>query len=262
MTSEADTTAIESGEAAYDAPSDSLRSVSFVALLITQLLTAINDNTFRWLAIGVGKDYVDPSNVSNILMAGTACFVLPYLVLAAPAGYLADRFNKNRVIVGCKIAELAIMALGVTAIALEIAPGWNLALLFAAVALMGAQSALFSPSKMGSIPELLTSKKISAANGLFGLATVSATVIGMALGSWLSDATGYRGQERWWLSALVLLSIAVVGMLLSLLIRRLPIANGSLRFPWDFFGQVWRDLRILGANIPLLRVAFGVVLLL
>ena len=85
-----------------------LSSPSFVGLLITQLLTSVNDNIFRWLAIGIGKDYVTPSNVGNILMAGTACFVLPYLVLAAPAGYLADRFSKRSVIVGCKIAEIAI----------------------------------------------------------------------------------------------------------------------------------------------------------
>ena len=99
-----------------------LRSPSFLGLLVTQLLSAVNDNIFRWLAIGIGKDYVTPSNVGNILMAGTACFVLPYLVLAAPAGYLADRFSKRSVIVGCKIAEIAIMAFGVVAIAMPVSP--------------------------------------------------------------------------------------------------------------------------------------------
>ena len=64
---------------------EGLRSKSFIGLLLTQLLTAINDNVFRWLVIGVGKDFVDPEQVRNILMAGTACFVLPYLLLAAPA---------------------------------------------------------------------------------------------------------------------------------------------------------------------------------
>ena len=84
----------------------SLWSPSFLGLLFTQFLTAVNDNIFRWLIIGIGKDHVDPSNVSVILTAGTACFVLPYLILATPAGYMADRFNKQRVIVGCKIAEI------------------------------------------------------------------------------------------------------------------------------------------------------------
>ncbi len=240
-------------------PPESLRSVSFWALLATQLLTAINDNTFRWLAVGIGKDYVDPANVGNVLMAGTACFVLPYLLLAAPAGYLADRFDKRNVIVGCKIVEIVIMALGVGAIAIGIHPIVNLVLLFVVVGLMGAQSALFAPSKLGSIPELLRSEHISAANGLFGLATVGATVIGMVLGSWLSDVTGFRGQEQWWLSGLVLLSIALVGLSLSLLIRRLPIANPYRKFPWDAARQTVRDFKTLASNLPLLRVALGVV---
>ena len=121
---------------------EGLRSKSFLGLLLTQLLTAINDNVFRWLVIGVGKDFVSTESVSNILMAGTACFVLPYLLLAAPAGYLADRYSKRTVILGCKIAEIFIMALGTIALVLG-----NLWLLFAAVGLMGAQSALFSPAK-------------------------------------------------------------------------------------------------------------------
>ncbi|MCU0962616.1 MAG: MFS transporter [Pirellulaceae bacterium] len=236
-----------------------LTSASFVGLAITQLLTAVNDNVFRWLAIGIGKDYVRPENVSNILMAGTACFVLPYLVLAAPAGYLADRFSKRSVIVGCKIAEVVIMALGVVAIAMPASHLVNLTCLFLVVALMGAQSALFSPSKLGIIPELLPAEKISAANGLFGLVTVSATVIGMAVGSWLSGATGLYGKERWWISAVVLVGIAGVGLAASLAIRHTPVADPGRRFPWLAAQQTWRDLRTLASNPALLRVTLGVV---
>src|SRR5688500_7637714 len=101
--------ATQSGEA-------SIWSLSFGGLLGTQFLTAANDNIFRWLVIGIGKDYVDPSQVGNILMAGTACLVLPYLFLAAPAGYLADRFSKRTVIIGCKAAEIVLMMLAVGAI--------------------------------------------------------------------------------------------------------------------------------------------------
>ena len=110
---------------------EGLRSRSFIGLLLTQLLTAVNDNVFRWLVIGVGKDFVSAEEIRNILMAGTACFVLPYLLLAAPAGYLADRYSKRSVILGCKIAEIFIMVLGTIAVVLG-----NLWLLFVAVGLM------------------------------------------------------------------------------------------------------------------------------
>ena len=232
----------------------SLLSPSFTGLTLTQLLTAVNDNIFRWLVIGIGKDYVKQEDVGLVLMAGTACFVLPYLILAAPAGYFADRFSKRSVIVGCKIAEIVIMTLGVAAIWIG-----NLWLLFAAVALMGAQSALFSPAKMGCIPEILRSDKISAANGVFGLATVVSTVVGMAAGSWLSDATGFQGRETLWLSAAVLLGVAVLGTLFSLLVRRLPAANPHRSIPWDAFSQTFRDLRTLIAQRAIFRVALGMV---
>src|SRR5436189_6310039 len=86
-----------------------LLSAGFLGLLDTQFLTATNDNIFRWLVIGIGKQHVDESQHASILTAGTVCLVLPYLVLAAPAGYLADKYPKRSVIVGCKLAEIAIM---------------------------------------------------------------------------------------------------------------------------------------------------------
>ena len=235
-------------------PGGGLLAPSFLALLSTQMLTAVNDNVFRWLVIGIGKDYVDASQVSMILMAGTACFVLPYILLAAPAGYFADRYDKRTVIVACKVAEIVIMALGVLAIWLQ-----NLPFLLTVVALAGAQSALFGPSKLGAIPELLHPSKISAANGLFGLTTVSATVIGMAIGNWLSDETGHRGLNNLGLSAGVLLGIAVVGTVLSLVIRPLQVADASRTFPWNAVAQTVRDLRTLSVNRALFRVALGVV---
>ncbi|MFT5527223.1 MAG: acyl-[acyl-carrier-protein]-phospholipid O-acyltransferase [Pirellulaceae bacterium] len=240
-------------EANADISSDKLTAPSFLGLLLTQTLTATNDNIFRWLAIGIGKDYVEPQHHSMILMAGTVCFVLPYLLVAAPAGYLADRFSKRTVIVGCKVAEIFIMALGIVAIATE--QFW---LLLTVVALMGAQSALFSPSKLGIIPELLKPTRISAANSMFGLATVGSTIVGAVVGSWLSEATGDRGKE-WAMSAYVLIGVAVVGWLFSLMIRSMPAANPKRPFPWNAVSQTIYDLRLLASNRALFRVALGIV---
>src|SRR6476659_1256255 len=105
-----------SAPAANHSASGSLLSAGFLGLLATQFLTAANDNIFRWLVIGIGKQHVDASSHGAILTAGTVCLVLPYLVLAAAAGYLADKYPKRSVIVGCKLAEIAIMVVGVIAI--------------------------------------------------------------------------------------------------------------------------------------------------
>jgi acyl-[acyl-carrier-protein]-phospholipid O-acyltransferase / long-chain-fatty-acid--[acyl-carrier-protein] ligase len=191
---------------------DSLRAPTFIGLLVTQFLGATNDNILRWLAIGLGKQFVAANQVSTIVAVGSACLVFPYLLLAAPAGYLADRYSKREVIVYCKIAEIVIMAMAIGAIL-----SGNIYLMFAVVALVGCQAALFGPAKLGSIPEMLRPSKISSANGLIGLTTVIATVIGTGVGSLLVVTTGKFGQERWWISALVLVGVAVAGWLASLL---------------------------------------------
>jgi acyl-[acyl-carrier-protein]-phospholipid O-acyltransferase / long-chain-fatty-acid--[acyl-carrier-protein] ligase len=237
----------------------SLLSAGFLGLLATQFLTATNDNIFRWLVIGIGKQHVAESQHTSILTAGTVCLVLPYLVLAAPAGYLADRYPKRSVIVGCKFAEILIMLIGVAAIlAGWLASSWAVGLMMTTVALLGAQAALFSPARAGSIPEVLKPELISKANGLFTLFTVVATVIGMVIGNWLVDVTGAKGLDHWWLSAIVLIGVAALGTLTSLPINRLPPGNPSRTFPWDAPMQTWRDLALLASKLPLFRVALGI----
>lgn len=237
-----------------------LWTTGFIGLLMTQWLTAINDNVFRWLAIDIGKEFL-PANPSLALTLGSVGFVAPFLILAAPAGFLADRFSKKSVIVICKFIEIVAMSMGLAAI-------WygQFYLLIATVFLMGAQTALFSPSKLGVLPEFLSSRQLSAANGWMGLATMTATVIGMFVGGWLKDSTGYLGREQhfgW--TAGTLLGIAAIGTVFSMLIpRTAPSApdtrlNGKTLFDWATFRQAGRDIKQLFDRRALFYVAMGTV---
>ena len=232
----------------------SLLAGSFLGLLVTQFLGAANDNILRWLVIGLGKQFVAPENVNWILAAGSASFVLPYVLLAAPAGYLADRYSKQRVIVLCKAAEIAIMLLAV----LSIMCG-SVSMMMIVVAAMGAQSALFGPSKLGSIPEMLHESKISSANGVLELTTVIAVTAGMVVGNVLTEAMGFQGQENLWLTAVVLLGVAAAGLAASLRIAKLPMANPRRTFPWNAAQQTWRDVQTLSADRAMLRVVLGIM---
>lgn len=244
----------DAGNSGSAEPSSGIGSLGFQGLLWTNWLTAINDNIFRWFVIGVGKTFVTPDQYGQILLFGTGCFVLPYILFASPAGWLADRFSKRQVIVACKIAEIVIMTLGVLSLLCQ-----SLVLLMGTVFLMGAQSALFAPSKVGTIPELLSEKQISAGNGIFNLATLSAVVIGMGVGGWLADHAGDRGQTDIWLTALVLVGVAAAGTGLSFLIRRLPAADPAAKFPITLVGENIRDIGQLVSMGRLFRVALGVI---
>ena len=229
-----------------------LWSRGFMGLLVMQFLTAANDNIFRWLVVGIGKQFVSADKVSYVLTIGMICFVLPYLLLAAPSGYLADRFPKRKVIVACKFAEIVLMVLAVLAI------WWGkMSPIFVVLSLMGAQSCLFSPARLGAIPEILRADCISAANGMMGLATVLATVVGAAVGNILTDFTRPLGQHQLWLSAVVLIGIAMAGWGFSLLLPISRIGDPTRRFPFNPIPQMIHDFRELSLNRTMLRVALG-----
>lgn len=247
--------------------STGVSSPAFQGLLWTQALTAVNDNVFRWFVIGIGKTQFQAEEHPTLLAIGSALFLIPYILFASVAGWMADRFKKSHVILGCKFAEIGIMSLGVFAVSLLGPPNagsislgfW---VMLGAVFMMGTQSALFAPSKMGTIPELLNEEQISAGNGVFALTTLSATIVGTGIGGWLADATVKAwgaGGDKTTMPALVMIGIAVVGTALAFLVRSLPAANKLAKFPYTLVVETWRDIKELAGMGRLFRVALGII---
>ena len=237
-----------------------LGSRSYLGILFTQLFGALNDNMFRFFAVCVAADVLGKETALSI---GAAVFTLPYLLLAVPAGFFADRFSKRTVIVNCKVAEVVIMVLGMLAIM-----SGNVWLLVLVVALMGGQSALFSPAKYGAIPETVRHEHLSTANGAMGLVTVGASAIGTALGYWLYEQIQpMEGAppllETATLSTLqvpaaVMIGVAIVGLVTSLIIGRLPAADENRKLELNFAAATARDLKFLKSSRPLFRTALGI----
>ena len=233
-------------------PPGGLLTPSFIGLLLTQFLGALNDNMFRWLIVPIGKEMVDESMHGTVVAFGAAMLVLPFIVFAAPAAYLADRFSKQKVIVGCKVLEIVVMLMGAGAILLG-----DMYLMFAVLFLMGAQSALFSPSKYGVIPEIVRPDRIPAANGMIGMTTIVAIVLGTVAGGYLWEWTKPLGQVQWPIWAGAIVGVATVGWLTSLMVRRLPAADPSRPFPWNPALETAHDLKSLVSTRPLFLAALG-----
>ncbi len=123
-----------------------LRSWSFAGLVAMQFLTVVNDNVFRWLVVGIGKKYVDREQGTVCVDCRNVQFRAALPAAGGPSGYLADRFSKRAVIVRCKFAEIVLMLGAILAIWLG-----NIYLIFVVLALLGAQSCLFSPARLGTI---------------------------------------------------------------------------------------------------------------
>ncbi len=227
-----------------------LRSTSFIGLSSVQFLTVLNDNSYRWLVVPIGYQLVGAQHKGLILTLGLAGFVIPYILLVAPAAYLADRFSKRRVIAGCMLLQAVILVLGIGAILME-----NVVLVFSTLTLMGAQGALLSPSRAGTIPETVYADKISRANGVIGMATVLAAVAGSVLGNTLYLWTAPLGKNRWWLSAVILIGISLLGWAVSLLILKQEPADPSRPLPKHLFAETRRDLDALRSDRGLMAAA-------
>ncbi|MFM8892063.1 MAG: hypothetical protein ACKOTB_10675, partial [Planctomycetia bacterium] len=153
-------------------------------LLALRSLTVANDNVLRWLAIGLGKKAVAGGQMALVLTIGTAGFVLPFVLLAWLAGWLAARYPKRSVSVWCKLLEILIAAAAAAAVAWGVRSGapWQglpggLWLLLATVIAIGCQAALMAPSVIGTIPESVSAARLPHANGLFAAVTLAATLV-------------------------------------------------------------------------------------
>ncbi len=237
---------------AANEPTDGIGSRSFMGLLGTQFLGAFNDNMYRWLIIWVAQDLVATQKHDMIRSVGAAALMLPFLFLAAPAGFLADRFSKRSVMISVKFAEMAIMGLGALAIAMA-----NIPIMLVIMVFMGAQSALFGPSKYGSIPELVRRDQIAKANGLIGLTTVIAIVGGTVSASFLYEWTQPTAGGSVWIAAIALVGISLLGLLTSLFIRRVPAANPKRTMPWNVPRHTIHDLKLLFGTKALLGAILG-----
>ncbi len=248
-----------------------LLSTSFMGLLITQFLGVFNDNLFKWFATYVGIEMMGEEKEKLILSVGSALFVLPYVLFAAPAGFLADRFGKPRVIVATKFLEVVIMILGIIAIAFKLP--W---LMLGCIFLLGTQACLFGPAKLGILPELLKTEKLPTANGLAALATMLAILTGTISGFGLYQltalknvtATAGRGDlaavnlagvavPGIWVIGSVLLGLAGLGYVTSLMIHAIPAADPNRKFPANPFAETCHDVYVMCQNPAMRRVAFG-----
>lgn len=164
----------------------------FAPLFWCQFFAAFNDNFLKnallflilWGAIGAGvhSGTGDPPNTANALitLAG-AIFILPFFLLSAIGGELADRYDKALLCQRIKQVEIAVAVLAVAGFMVQSVP-----VLFVALFAFGTLSALFGPVKYGILPDHLAPEALPAANALVEGATFLAIIGGTAAGGFAS----------------------------------------------------------------------------
>lgn len=222
---------------------------SFWGMTLTQFLGAFNDNVYKqtllllFVAVPTGLDAAGNPVTTDLQGAGSFLFALPFILFSGFAGYLSDRFSKQRVIFCSKIAEVVIMAIGLGLFLIHARHGMSLGMagVFTVVLfLMGAQSAFFGPGKYGILPELFRETDLPAANGIILMTTFLAVIFGTALAGGLMTTFG----RDLWIISVVCIVIALIGVGTSLLVKRTQPARPGLPFHYGYLG-VPREMRAL-----------------
>ena len=219
----------------------------FYWMATTAFLGAFNDNIFRWMMITFLLVRLEGEMSPKSIMAwGSAVFVIPFLLFIAAAGNGADRFSKQRIIFLTKCMEVGVMLLGCVAFYTQ-----NIYFLYCIVFFMSAQSAFFSPSKYGILPELVGNERLSKANGMLEMFTYIAIILGTVLGFNLSKLAGDRHGTY----ALICVGIAGIGILTSIGIPKTVAAGGRNKASWLVVKDIWNTLyEIRGQRLLIIAV--------
>jgi len=198
----------------------------FAAMSCTYFLGVFNDNFFKQAALVLAVAAGRPSMQGYAV----AAFTVPFIVFAAPAGWLADRFPKRTVVIGAKWTEFLAMLFGAAGVCCG-----NWFLIFAMLGTMGMQATVFSPALNGSIPELYPASYVTRANGLLRMIITAAILTGVALAGIALDrqGAGLWNVDRGRLAvAATVMGVALFGLLVSYGVPRRPAADPRVPFPW------------------------------
>ena len=208
----------------------------YLPFFIAQAFGAFNDNVYKnvlvILATYQAASYtdIDPALLTNL--AG-GLFILPYVLFSGIAGELADRYDKALVLKIVKAAEIPVMALAGLGFVLH-----DIAILLAALFLMGMQSTFFAPAKYGILPEVLHETELVGGNALLE----SGTFLAILIGTLTAGILATRGD----LSAIIsaILVFATFGFVVSLAIPKRAPASPSLRVDWRLWKSTWDNIRV------------------
>ena len=214
-----------------------LRQRRFAPFFVTQFLGAFNDNIFRnglIILITFQGLKVLGMNASQIANVAGVLFILPFFLFSAPAGQLADKYEKSRLIRIVKLLEIGLMVLAAFAFISN-----SYVALLSVLFLMGCQSTLFGPVKYAYLPQQLATDELIGGNALVEFGTYTAIILGLIVGG-ISVAIDSTNQT---VIAACLIGVAVFGYLSSRAIPITKAADPALTVNWNVWTETWRIVK-------------------
>jgi 1-acyl-sn-glycerol-3-phosphate acyltransferase len=230
----------------------------FAPFFWTQFFGAFNNNLLKNALIVLvtyqtarfaGESSLFRGTESGVLVnLAAGLFILPFVLLSATAGQIADKYDKSRLIRGIKGLEIVVMAFAALGFVTA-----NLGLLLAALLLAGAQSALFGPIKYSILPQTLRETEIVGGNALVESGTFVAILAGTLAGGYLASLEAGPAA-----AAAGGLAVALAGLAASWLIPRTGGADPSLAIDPNPLRETWRNFQAIRANGTVYRSILGI----
>jgi MFS family permease len=222
-----------------------LRARRFLPLFSTQFLGAFNDSLFKQ-AVVLFVTYQllqNPAKEFQFSSIAQGLFILPFFLLSALSGQLADDHDKARLIRIIKFAEIGIMIVGGAGLLLA-----NIPLMLAAVFAMGIHSTFFGPIKYAILPQHLHRDEVLGGTGLVEAGTYVAILLGTILAGVLASEPKY--------AAFAVLGFAVLGYLSGRQVPPAPPAAERLPITWHI---VHASIELVSATMHIRRLFLAIL---
>jgi MFS family permease len=226
-----------------------LRARRFVPLFATQFLGAFNDSLFKQ-AVVLFVTYQllkNPHQETQFNAIAQALFILPFFLLSALSGQLADDHDKARLIRLIKFAEIGIMIVGGAGLMLA-----NMPLMLAAVLAMGVHSTFFGPIKYAILPQHLRPDEVLGGTGLVEAGTYIAILLGTILAGVLASRPQY--------AAAAVFGFALLGYAAGRQVPPAPPAAERLPMTWHILHAsidlVSATMRVRRLFLAILAISF------
>jgi len=230
-------------------PEPLLRYQSFTLFWVSRIFSALG---FQVASVAVGwLVYAKTGSAYALGLVGLFQF-LPMVALTFLVGHIADRLDRRRIVATCQFVEFIVLGL----LTFGDRDGkLDVAVLFAAVAFLGAARAFESPTMSALLPALVPDALLQKAVAVSSSAMQTATIVGPSLGG-LLYATG--ASVPLGVSALCL--SAACSAMLVIRTERTPPKREPISFQSIFSGVSFIRSRpiILGAiSLDLFAVLLG-----
>jgi MFS family permease len=213
-----------------------LKERRFLPLFVTQFLGAYNDNLFKTAMVlfATYQIFSDPEMEFQFNALATGLSLIPFFLLSALAGQLADTHDKAGIIRIVKTAEIALMLFGGGGMLLAQA-GYHsvgLGMMLASVLGLGVHSTFFGPIKYAILPQHLEDHEVLGGTGLVEAATYLSILLGTVTAGWVAHDIR--------IAAGLVAFVALIGWVTGRMVPPAPRMGPRLKINYNPFTASWR----------------------